>query len=278
MPCSVQQPREQQAGRTGPDDAYLGAHGAECDRRRRPAGNRILPVSGSRGCGPARGRCRGRPPPAPARGGGGRGGAGGRRCPGRPPRPARRGRSTCTGTASDAAPGDISSDVRAYRRRRTSASSRRSRPGSTTVCRVIRVSERSACSTTSCGAAASSTLPTPVACSGSRLPTWLTTGHRLAAGDPLDVEGAQPVADGEVHGVADRGVHVQEERGGHLAQLELHRREQAEVPELAADLVAAVRRAGPARPSRSARRAAGARWSAGCPSARRSPTGTAAGA
>ena len=49
-------------------------------------------------------------------------------------------------------------------------------PGSTTVCRVCRVSERSACSTTSGGAAASSTLPTPVACSGSRLPTWLTTG------------------------------------------------------------------------------------------------------
>jgi hypothetical protein len=31
-------------------------------------------------------------------------------------------------------------------------------------------------STTSSGAAASSTLPTPVACSGNRLPTWLTTG------------------------------------------------------------------------------------------------------
>jgi hypothetical protein len=85
-------------------------------------------------------------------------------------------RSTCTGTASDAAPGDISSQVRAYRRRRTSASSRRIRPGSTSVCRVIRVSESSACSTTSSGAEARSTLPTPVACSGSRLPTWLTTG------------------------------------------------------------------------------------------------------
>ena len=182
-----------------------------------------------------------------------------------------------TGTASDAAPGDISSDVRAYRRRRTSASSRRSRPGSITVCRVIRVSERSTCSTTSCGADGEQHLADAGGVQRQPAADLADHRHRLAAGDPLDVERAEPVADGEVHGVADRGVHVHEERRRDLAQLELHRRQQAEVPELAADLVAAVRRAGRARPSRSARRAAGARWSAACPSARRSPTATAAG-
>jgi hypothetical protein len=66
--------------------------------------------------------------------------------------------------------------VRANPRRRTSAISRRSRGGSAIVCRVSRVSAPSIRSNTSSGAAASSTLPTPVACSGSRLPTWLTTG------------------------------------------------------------------------------------------------------
>lgn len=92
----------------------------------------------------------------------------------RPGRPA--GRSTVTGTAIDIAPRDISSEVRADPRRRTSPSSRLSTRGSTTLCRVSRVRLRRTWSTTSSGAAASSTLPTPVACSGSRLPTWLTTG------------------------------------------------------------------------------------------------------
>ena len=73
------------------------------------------------------------------------------------------------------------------------------------------------------------------------------------------------------------GVHVHEERRRDLAQLELHRREQAEVPELAADLVAAVGAADQRAPVGELGRAAGARWSAGCPSARRSPTATAAG-
>ena len=50
------------------------------------------------------------------------------------------------------------------------------RPGWTTEWRVSRVSEPSTCWTTSGGAWASSTLPTPVVCNGSRPPTWLTTG------------------------------------------------------------------------------------------------------
>jgi hypothetical protein len=64
--------------------------------------------------------------------------------------------------------------------------------------------------------------------------------HRLAARDSLDVQSGQPLAHGEVDGVADGGVQVEQERGGDLPQLQAHRREQAEVPELPADLVAAV--------------------------------------
>ena len=77
--------------------------------------------------------------------------------------------------------------------------------------------------------------------------------HRLAAGDPLDVQRPQPLPDGEVHGVPGGGVHVEQERRGDLAQLELHRGEQAEVPELPADLVAAVGPRGPAPPRPPAR-------------------------
>jgi hypothetical protein len=72
------------------------------------------------------------------------------------------------------------------------------------------------------------------------VPTWLTTGTDSRPEIRVDVERRQAVAHGELDGVTDGGVQVVEERGGDLAQLELHRGEQPEVPELAADLVAAV--------------------------------------
>ena len=204
MPCRASRRERSRPAGTGPDDAYLGAHGRECDARTRRWEPR-LPLSGNRGCAPAPGRCPARRPRAPARAGAGRGGAGGRRCRGRPPptgplRPLHLHRD---GQRRGARRHLLARCGRS-RRRRTSASSRRIRPGSTTVCRVSRVSDRSACSTTSCGAAASSTLPTPVACSGQPAAHLAHHRHRLAAGDPLDVERGQPVPDGEVHGVADR--------------------------------------------------------------------------
>ena len=97
-------------------------------------------------------------------------------------------------------------------RRRTSASSRRSRPGSTTVCRVCRVSERSACSTTSRRRRGQQHLADAGRVQRQPAADLADHRHRLAAGDPLDVERGEPLPDGQVDGVADRGVHVEQER------------------------------------------------------------------
>ena len=185
-----QQPREQQTGRAGADDAYLGAHGAECDRADAPLGTAILPVSGSRGSGPARGRCRGRPPRAPAPAGRGRGGAAGRRCRAPPPRPAparpldlhrhgQRGRARRHLLRRPGVP-----------RRRTSASSRRSRPGSTTVCRVIRVSDAERLVDDLVRGGGEQHLAHAGRVQRQPAADLADHRHRLAAGDPLDVERA----------------------------------------------------------------------------------------
>ena len=81
-----------------------------------------------------------------------------------------------TGTAAEHEPSVISCAVRACPRRRASASSRSNRPGSVIVYGVHRSRAATTRATTSCGEWASSTLPTPVACSGNRPPARLTTG------------------------------------------------------------------------------------------------------
>ncbi len=82
--------------------------------------------------------------------------------------------------ATDTAPSVISSRVVAYPRSRTPARHRRSLSGSAIVCSVIRGRPRAMTSSMKVGGAyASRTLPTPVACSGSRLPGRLTDRDRL---------------------------------------------------------------------------------------------------
>jgi len=55
--------------------------------------------------------------------------------------------------------------------------------------------------------------------------------HRGLPGEPVDVERLVAVPDREVDGVPGRGVDVLEERRGDLPQLDVHRGEQAEVPQ-----------------------------------------------
>ena len=271
----VQEPREEQTGRTGPDDAYLGAHGPSVTGGRRPEGTATFRSVEVAACGRARGRCRGRPPPAPAPAGGGPGGAAGRRRPSAATTTGPVRRSTWTGTASEAAPGDISSDVRAYRRRRTSASSRRSRPGSTTVLRVIRVRRAQRLLDDLVRRGGEQHLADAGRVQRQPAADLADDRHRLAPGDPLDVERAEPLAHGQVHGVADRRVHVEQEGRGHLAQLAAAPGRAGRGPRACGRSRSGRRCAGRARPSRPARRAAGAPWSAVCPTARRSRRGTA---
>ena len=81
------------------------------------------------------------------------------------------------GTATEQAPRLISSTVVAYPSARTRRSWSARSPGAVTVCRVTRRSlDRSTSRWTGSGAKASSTLPTPVQCNGSREPTVLTIG------------------------------------------------------------------------------------------------------
>jgi len=55
-------------------------------------------------------------------------------------------------------------------------------------------------------------------------------GHRGLPREPVDVESLRTVPDREVHRVPRGGEEVLEERRGDLAQLDVHRRERAEVP------------------------------------------------
>lgn len=85
-----------------------------------------------------------------------------------------------TGAATEHEPSVISSQVTAYPRRRTVPISRRSRPGSTMLYAVGRASGRRRYSRRKPGSEnASNALPTPVACSGSRLPVREMIGTDL---------------------------------------------------------------------------------------------------
>ena len=68
--------------------------------------------------------------------------------------------------------------------------------------------------------------------------------HRRVAGEPVDVQRLEAVADSEVHGGEGRAVEVVEVGRGQLAEPGVHRREQADVPQPAADDVLPRRRAG----------------------------------
>ena len=128
------------------------------------------------------------------------------------------------------------------------------------------------------GAWASSTLPTPVACIGSREPIVLTTGTEAWPGEPVEVEHLGAVAHGEVHGGEGGAVEVMEVRRGHLPQPRLHGREQADVPQPPPHDVLPRRRAAQRTPLAPARRPAGgpsARAARPAPPAR---SGSAAGA
>jgi hypothetical protein len=81
-----------------------------------------------------------------------------------------------TGTASEQAPSVISSAVVATPSRRMRSNCEARSGGCVMVCAVTRVNPANTRSRTSAGACASSTLPTPVACMGNRLPTELTIG------------------------------------------------------------------------------------------------------
>ena len=141
-------------------------------------------------------------------------------------------------------------------------------PGWTIVYGVTRVRCASTSAWTAGGACASSTLPTPVACIGSRDPIVLTTGHRGVAREPVEVEHLGPVAHGEVDGGQRRAVEVVQVRRGDLAQPGLHRREQTDVPQPPADDVLPRRRAGSAHPT--ATSSPTSRWAVGTGSSARS--------
>ena len=277
MPCRCEEPREEQAGGTGADDAYLGAHGAECDRGYAPAGNRD--PSGQR---KSRVRASSRPMPRAATSSTGTSRGRSRRCGGTtmPSAATTTGplrRSTCTGTASDAAPG------RHLLRR----------PGVPAAAHLGELAAQPARVDDGVpglpGQRAQRLLDDLVRRGGEqhlahagrvqRQPAadLADDGHRLAAGDPLDVEGA----------TARRGRRGARCRGSWCARRGGTARPPGAAPAAPARAGrgpracgrsrSGRRSAGRARPTRPARRAAGAPWSAACPSARRSRTGTAGG-
>ena len=108
-----------------------------------------------------------------------------------------------TGAATENAPRVSSStDVEMPIERISARRIRSSRSSVSVFGRYLRGCDASTSSSTSGGACASSTSPTPVACSGRRDPTSEMTGTASRPGEPLEVDRPEPVAHREVHVLA----------------------------------------------------------------------------